>query len=197
MWEPHYTTRKFCPQLIEIAHESHEGLVWTEQLLCHIWFPRIDYYIEDAIMPSYWGCALCQATTKPPWKSAIVISRLPKGPWESIAINFYGPIPAGHHILVTKDQYSQFPVCEFVTQQVLVTQFQNWKNYLRTMVTPKLLQVIMDYHLTTKSLKILLWPSLFFLKNWDSLHARLNSHYEAWSYKKKSTRKITGYRKSV
>ena len=27
--------------------------------------------------------------------------------------------------------------------------------------------------------------------NWDSPHARLNSHYEAWSYKKKSTKKIT------
>ena len=39
--------------------------------------------------------------------------------------------------------------------------------------------------------------NLFFF-NWDSLHARLNSHYEAWSYKKKkSTKKITGYRKSV
>ena len=41
---------------------------------------------------------------------------------------------------------------------------------------------------------------MFFLKkkkNWDSLHARLNSHYEAWSYKKRSTKKITGYRKSV
>ena len=37
--------------------------------------------------------------------------------------------------------------------------------------------------------------SFFF--NWDSLHARLNSHYEAWSYKKRSTKKITGYRKSV
>ena len=24
-----------------------------------------------------------------------------------------------------------------------------------------------------------------FFRNWDSLHARLNSHYEAWSYKKK------------
>ena len=24
----------------------------------------------------------------------------------------------------------------------------------------------------------------------DSLHARLNSHYEAWSYKKRSTKKI-------
>ena len=37
----------------------------------------------------------------------------------------------------------------------------------------------------------------FFFFNWVSLHARLNSHYEAWSYKKKSIKKITGYRKSV
>ena len=29
----------------------------------------------------------------------------------------------------------------------------------------------------------------FFFFNWDSLHARLNSHYEAWSYKKGSTKK--------
>ena len=26
--------------------------------------------------------------------------------------------------------------------------------------------------------------------NWDSLHARLNSHYKAWYYKKKKQRKI-------
>ena len=31
--------------------------------------------------------------------------------------------------------------------------------------------------------------SNFFFFNWDSLHARLNSHYEAWSYKKRSTKK--------
>ena len=29
----------------------------------------------------------------------------------------------------------------------------------------------------------------FFFFNWDSLHARLNSQYEAWSYKKGSTKK--------
>ena len=29
----------------------------------------------------------------------------------------------------------------------------------------------------------------FFFFNWDSLYARLNSHYEAWSYNKKSTKK--------
>ena len=36
---------------------------------------------------------------------------------------------------------------------------------------------------------------LFF--NWDSLHARLNSHYDAWSYKKKKQKKVKAYRKSV
>ena len=33
--------------------------------------------------------------------------------------------------------------------------------------------------------------------NLDSLHARLNSHYEAWSYKKKKHKKIRACRKSV
>ena len=37
---------------------------------------------------------------------------------------------------------------------------------------------------------------IFFL-NWDSLYARLNSHYEAWSYKKKKHKKIKAYMKSV
>ena len=37
----------------------------------------------------------------------------------------------------------------------------------------------------------------FFFFNWDSLHAWLNSHYEAWSDKKESTKKIIQYRKSV
>ena len=26
--------------------------------------------------------------------------------------------------------------------------------------------------------------------NWDSLHPRLNSHYKAWSYKKKGTKRL-------
>ena len=37
---------------------------------------------------------------------------------------------------------------------------------------------------------------IFFL-DWDSLHARLNSHYEVWSYKKKKHKKVKAYRKSV
>ena len=83
----------------------------TKQLLRRsIWFPGIDHRIEDTLK----GCTLCQATTKSPRKSAFAMSQLPKGPWESIAIDFYGPILDGRHILVGKDQHSQYPACEFV-----------------------------------------------------------------------------------
>ena len=33
--------------------------------------------------------------------------------------------------------------------------------------------------------------------NQDSLHAKPNSHYKAWSYKKKEHRKIKAYRESL
>ena len=45
--------------------------------------------------------------------------------------------------------------------------------------------------------KIKLTSSVKLFFNWDSLHARLNSHYKAWSYKKKEHKKIKAYRKSV
>ena len=37
----------------------------------------------------------------------------------------------------------------------------------------------------------------FFFFNWDSLHARLNSHYETQSYKKNKHKKIRAHNKSV
>ena len=35
----------------------------------------------------------------------------------------------------------------------------------------------------------------FIFFNWDSIHARLNSHNEAWGYKKKKHKKTKAYRK--
>ena len=43
--------------------------------------------------------------------------------------------------------------------------------------------------------RLCLLSQVFF--NWISLHARLNSHYEAWSYKKKKHKKIKACRKFV
>ena len=37
----------------------------------------------------------------------------------------------------------------------------------------------------------------FFFFHWDSLHARLNSHYKAWNYKKKKHKRVKTQMKSV
>ena len=42
-----------------------------------------------------------------------------------------------------------------------------------------------------------LYVVMYYFLNWDSLHARLNNHYKAWSYKKNKRKKIKTYRKSV
>ena len=42
-----------------------------------------------------------------------------------------------------------------------------------------------------------LYVVMYYFFNWDSLHARLNNHYKAWSYKKNKRKKIKTYRKSV
>ena len=46
-------------------------------------------------------------------------------------------------------------------------------------------------------LMIFVFCFFFFFKKRDSLDARLNSDYEAWSYKKKKLKKVKEYRKSV
>ena len=48
---------------------------------------------------------------------------------------------------------------------------------------------------TTDNTNKIIFTIIFF--DWDSLHARLNSHYKAWSYKKKKHRKIKAYRNSL
>ena len=51
-------------------------------------------------------------------------------------------------------------------------------------------KLLLPYPFCTRSCK-------HFLFKWDSLHARLNSYYEAWSCRKKKHKKVKAYRKSV
>ena len=54
-----------------------------------------------------------------------------------------------------------------------------------------------DY-LGKKLQNVSLWSLFFFFFfNWVSFHARLNSHYHAWSYKKKKHKKLKTYRKCL
>ena len=64
---------------------------------------------------------------------------------------------------------------------------------LQGLASHELTAFLSDFDLLVDSRKWLLFLYIY----WDSLHARLNSHFEAWIYKKKKQKKIRAYRKSV
>ena len=65
-----------------------------------------------------------------------------------------------------------------------------------TSVSSNLAQLKLPQHLQAKNVYLKLYLEFFFF-NWDSLYARPNSHYKAWSYKKKKHKKIKAYQKSL
>ena len=79
-------------QAISLAHEGHQGLVKTKQLLREkIWFPGIDEQVTVMIK----NCLACQANTPANRPDPLKMSPLPPEPWHTIHIDFCGPFPTG------------------------------------------------------------------------------------------------------
>ena len=96
-------------QAIQIAHEEHQGVVKTKQLLrTKVWFPGIDKLAEATVR----SCVACQATTPATHIELLQMTELPHGPWESLSADYLGPLPSGEYLLVMMDNYSRFPVVD-------------------------------------------------------------------------------------
>ena len=100
-----------------------------------------------------------------------------------------------------KLRFTNRPVREKYKMNMIIPDFNQvsyGKKSLRTFA-PKLWNSL-PYHIKSsenlESFKRTIFFNYFFF-NWDSLHARLDSHYEAWSCKKKKHKKIKAYMKSV
>ena len=101
---------KLQKRVVEIAHEGHQGLVKTKQLLrSRIWFPDLDAKVASVIN------TCCQAVVPVNAQEPIKSTELPNGPWEKLAIDYYGPLPSGEYVLVVIDEYSRFPEIDVTT----------------------------------------------------------------------------------
>ena len=99
-------------KVLKIAHEGHQGLVKTKQfLISRVWFPRMDERVSGIVGP----CVACQATVNTPSQEPVKSTELPKGPWENLAVDYYGPLPSGDYALVVIDEYSRFADIDFTT----------------------------------------------------------------------------------
>ena len=96
---------------IELAHEGHQGLVKSKQLIRpKVWFPGIDKKMKKRIK----GCLPCQSTVRNHDDTPAKMTPLPDGPWKSLSADFYGPLPTGEYLIVIIDDYSRFPIVEIV-----------------------------------------------------------------------------------
>ncbi|KAK3083972.1 hypothetical protein FSP39_006106 [Pinctada imbricata] len=97
---------------ISIAHEGHQGITKTKQLLREkVWFP----YIDDLTEQMCKSCITCLSLSPTNTPEPLKMSELPSKPWDEVSVDFFGPIPNGDYIMVVIDDYSRFPVIEIMT----------------------------------------------------------------------------------
>ena len=118
------------PRVLDLAHESHQGIVRTKQLLrAKVWWPSIDEDVLNKIKT----CHACQMTSVPPMEPPVVMTRLPDGPWQRLAMDISGPIENKNYLQVSIDYYSRFPLVEIITSttsQTIINHLRKWFNLM-------------------------------------------------------------------
>ena len=91
-------------RVVELAHEGHQGLVKTRNLLrSKVWFAKL---INPAVDEVVKKCFPCQIATPKSSHEPLEMTPLPDGPWQHVSVDFCKV--AGHYVLVVIDDYSRF-----------------------------------------------------------------------------------------
>ncbi len=75
----------------------------------------------------------CQAVGKQTSHEPLAMTDMPKGPWETVHLDFYGPLPSGDYLLVVIDRYSRFPEVEIVKSTKASIVVPKWDKILQHM----------------------------------------------------------------
>ena len=83
---------KLRKRIIAAGHDGHQGIVKTKMLLrSKVWYPGMDKDINEYVS----NCRGCQVSVNDNSREPLIITELPKSPWESVSTDFYGPLPSG------------------------------------------------------------------------------------------------------
>ena len=97
--------KKLHEQILDLAHEGHQGIVKTKQRLCTtVRWPGIDRQAEQRCRTCH-GCQLVGKLLPP---EPLKRTDLPTQPWQDLAADLLGPLPRGEYLLVVVDYFSQF-----------------------------------------------------------------------------------------
>ena len=101
---------KLQSKVVDIAHEAHQGLVKTKALLREkVWFPGMDKVVETKIK----SCLSCAVVTPSTTREPLIMTPLPRGPFQEISMDFVTVQDAT--LLVVVDDYSSYPFVEIIS----------------------------------------------------------------------------------
>lgn len=92
-------------RMLDIAHEAHPGMVTMKRRLRQkVWWPLLDMEVEAYVK----RCKQCTLVSAPNPPEPLIRTELPDQAWTDLAIDFVGPLPSGHNLLVIIDYFSRF-----------------------------------------------------------------------------------------
>ncbi len=111
--------RELTGIIVNIAHESHQGITRTKQRLRELyWWPLMDKQVTTVVN----SCVTCQNNDKSiKQKTAPLIPvKFPDKPWSKVAIDIVGPFVRGssecRYAITLIDYYSKWPEVAFTSQ---------------------------------------------------------------------------------
>ena len=97
---------------VKLAHVGHQGVQKTKALMrSNVFSIGMDKGIEDEIN----NCIACQSTDRPTPPAEIQPSHLPGKVWDTLNIDFLGPLLNGKCVFAIMDQPSRFPFAAVTT----------------------------------------------------------------------------------
>ena len=107
--------RSLQRKVIQIAHEGHQCIVRTKQLLREkVYFPNIDKLVEETCQ----SCIPCLAATEKNVLEPLKKGKMPENAFDQVYLDFCGPFPDGKdgkYLLVLIDEHSRFPIVEILS----------------------------------------------------------------------------------
>ncbi|XP_055543126.1 uncharacterized protein K02A2.6-like [Wyeomyia smithii] len=92
-------------QVIACAHEGHPGMsVMKRRLRQKVWWPKMDSQVENYVK----SCNLCTLVSSVEPPEPMQRTRMPTKAWSELAVDFLGPLPNEHYLLVLIDYFSRF-----------------------------------------------------------------------------------------
>ena len=151
-------TRIILPQslqlrAVKLAHESHQGIVKTKQLLREkVWYPGIDKDVKIEVE----SCIPCQATGSATKPEPLQMTESLPAPWTRVSTDLCGPFPSGDHLLVIMDDYSSYPEVEIVRSTAATTIIPKLDRIFETDGIPDIIQITVHLLVVMSSLHMLM-----------------------------------------